>query len=130
MAGTITDPMAAVVAGEEPEMAAKNMEARTVIWARPPVKLPTRELANLTRRSEIPPLDITFPARIKKGIAIMGKELTALNITWGAMDMSTVVKVQIEAKAAIPRAMAMGTPITNKRAKTPNKKRAKLITSQ
>ena len=66
----------------------------------------------------------------KKGIAIMGKELTALNITWGAMDMSTVVKVQIEAKAAIPRAMAMGTPITNKRAKTPNKKRAKLITSQ
>ena len=51
MAGTITDPMAAVVAGEEPEMAAKNMEARTVIWARAACQTSTRELANLTRRS-------------------------------------------------------------------------------
>ena len=98
--------------------------------ARPPVKLPTRELANLTRRSGDPSAGHNISRQDKKGIAIMGKELTALNITWGAMDMSTVVKVQIEAKAAIPRAMAMGTPITNKRAKTPNKKRAKLITSQ
>ncbi len=34
--GIIKDPMAETVAGPEPEMAAKNIQARTVTIARPP----------------------------------------------------------------------------------------------
>ena len=49
------DPMADTVAGPEPEMAAKNMQAITVTMASPPVMAPTRASASTTRRREIPP---------------------------------------------------------------------------
>jgi hypothetical protein len=73
-------PIAAAVAGDDPDIAAKNMEARMETIASPPVMAPTIEYANLTNLLEMPPLVIMFPARIKNGMAITGKELTPLTI--------------------------------------------------
>jgi hypothetical protein len=69
--GIMIDPMAATVAGAEPEMAPKNAQARKETTARPPGSQPTRERARLTSRLETPPVSIRLPARIKKGTAII-----------------------------------------------------------
>jgi hypothetical protein len=71
------EPMADTVAGPDPEIAAKNIHARVVTIASPPVRKPTRLLAKFNRRLETPPYLIRFPARIKKGMAIKGKESRA-----------------------------------------------------
>tara|TARA_E500000318_G_scaffold95458_1_gene95260 strand:- start:847 stop:1092 length:246 start_codon:yes stop_codon:yes gene_type:complete len=76
MAGIRIEPIAAVVAAPDPEMAAKNSEVTMATIAKPPVILPTRVLEKSTRRRDIPPLCIKEPARMKKGIAINGKEFT------------------------------------------------------
>lgn len=60
-------PIAITVAGDEPEMAAKNMHAITEAMASPPVNFPTKSFITLTSLSEIAPSDMIFPARIKKG---------------------------------------------------------------
>ena len=73
IAGIMKDPMADTVAGPEPEMAAKNMQANTVTMARPPAMKPTRLSARFTRRLEMPPLHMSAPARMKKGMARKGK---------------------------------------------------------
>ena len=70
----MVDPMAAVVAAEEPEIAAKNMPATATACARPPVKEPTIACATLTRREVTPPADMKAPASIKKGTAMKEKE--------------------------------------------------------
>lgn len=63
--------MAAVVATEEPEMAAKNVQATMETSEIPPEIHPTSESANATSRLESPPLDIISPARMNAGIASM-----------------------------------------------------------
>ena len=73
-------PMAAVVAGQEPEMAAKIMEARMAAMDKPPLIPPTSRLAKFTNRLEMPPVAMTLPARMKKGIAIREKEFTEVNM--------------------------------------------------
>ena len=69
IAGTIIDPIAATVAGEDPEMAAKNIHERTVTIPNPPSTLPITLIAKLTMRLDIPPDSIRKPARINSGIA-------------------------------------------------------------
>ena len=91
MAGIIMPPMAATVAGPEPEMAAKNIQVKTLAMARPPVKEPTRVLAKLIRRREMPPVSIREPAIMNKGIASRGKESQAVNILCGMMDMGIML---------------------------------------
>ncbi len=63
MAGIITEPTAAESAAAEPEMPAKNMLATTDTMASPPVTHPTRTLAKLISRREMPPLSIKAPAK-------------------------------------------------------------------
>ncbi|MPM20688.1 hypothetical protein SDC9_67124 [bioreactor metagenome] len=59
------------VAGAEPERAAKKAQARTNATAMPPRTRPTRMLANLTIRREIPPFVIRLPASTKNAMAMM-----------------------------------------------------------
>ena len=60
---TMVEPMAAVVAAEEPEMAAKNMPETATAWASPPVNEPTMAWAKLTRRLVTPPADMKVPGK-------------------------------------------------------------------
>jgi len=78
-------PRAAVVAAEEPEMAAKNIPATDTVWARPPVNAPTSAWEKLTRREVTPPADMKAPASMKKGTAMNEKESMPENIIWETM---------------------------------------------
>ena len=80
MPGTITAPMADVVAGAEPEIAPKNMEETVATWARPPGRRPTIVDAISVRRFETPPRAITLPAKTKNGIARSVKESMARKV--------------------------------------------------
>ena len=70
--------MAETVAGAEPEIAAKNALASVVIKASPPAIVPTRLSAKSTKRREMPPEPIRFPANIKKGMASKGNDSNAV----------------------------------------------------
>ncbi len=76
MAGTISMPTAAVVAGPEPEMAPKNTQASTVAMPSPPVTGPASASAMSTSRREMPAASISAPASTKAGSAMSGKEPT------------------------------------------------------
>ena len=80
MVGTIIVPMAATVAGAEPEIAPKNIHATTVTIANPPVKCPTIVSKKFTNRLDKPPPSIKAPPSTKNGIAINGKESQEVNI--------------------------------------------------
>ena len=72
-------PMAMTVAGEEPDMAAKKIQAITEAMARPPLNLPTKSFMTFTRRSDMAPSAMMFPARIKKGTPSKTKLSSPLN---------------------------------------------------
>lgn len=113
------EPIAAVVAGPEPEIAAKNIEARIATIDSPPVMPPTQASANLTRRCEIPPPFMSEPARTKKGIASSGAESTAENIRCA----STIVGVsfaQIIVSAERPIETAIGAVSSRQMKSVPN----------
>ena len=74
--GTIPPPTAAVVAGPEPELAEKNMDARMVTMPSPPRMPPIMASATSTSLRESPPRSMTIPARKNMGTAMRGKELT------------------------------------------------------
>src|SRR5699024_12729321 len=61
IAGINIPPIAATVAGPEPEIAAKNMLVRIAAIANPPVYLPTNTLATSNNRDEIPHFTIISP---------------------------------------------------------------------
>ena len=66
--------MEEVSATAEPEMPPKNMDARIFTWARPPRIQPTKALASVMSRREMPPCPMISPARMKKGIASKEKD--------------------------------------------------------
>ena len=68
--GTVIPPIAATVAGLDPEMAPKKADATTAILASFPGCLLTKVAIKSIKRFDIPPFSIIFPARIKKGTAI------------------------------------------------------------
>jgi hypothetical protein len=59
------------------------MQLMTAVRASPPGKRPTAAFAASVSRREIPPCVIRLAARIKNGIAINVKELSALNSVSG-----------------------------------------------
>ena len=73
-------PMAATVAGPEPEIAAKNIHVSTAAMASPPGSQPSIALQKFIRRLEIPPVSIRLPATMKSGTARSVKESVAVNI--------------------------------------------------
>jgi hypothetical protein len=80
MLGIIIPPMAATVAGFEPDIAPKNADEIVVIIARLAGSLPNTTWANLIRRFEIPPFSIISPDKMKKGMAMNGKLSIEVNI--------------------------------------------------
>src|SRR5690606_17693370 len=87
ISGIKADPTAAHVAEDEPEMAAKNMEATVATIAKPPFIHPTNVPANSTRRFEMPPAVIIEPASIKNGTANKEKESLEVNNLCAIKDM-------------------------------------------
>ena len=61
--------MATTVAGDEPDSAAKSMQAKTPEIARPPRIWPTQAMENRMIRRATPPVDMKLEARMKNGIA-------------------------------------------------------------
>ena len=104
-------PMAATVAGPEPEIAAKSMQVRTATMARPPVKWPIRELQKLMSRREMPPPSIRLPATMNRGMAIRGKESTEVNIRWAMTSMGMVSLAARAMKQEDARTTQMGKPM-------------------
>ncbi|MPN25185.1 hypothetical protein SDC9_172592 [bioreactor metagenome] len=102
------EPIAETVAGPEPEIAAKNMQASTVTIARPPVMKPTRLSARLTRRREMPPLHISAPARMKKGIASSGKESSPVTDFCASISIGISEVSHIASPVASPRVIPIG----------------------
>src|ERR687890_1965314 len=90
MGGSITRPMAATSALEEPEIPAKNILTTVTTWARPPRMWPTNAWAKLTSRSVTFEDAMISPSSMKKGTASKGTTLMPLNIsaTTVAMLMS------------------------------------------
>ncbi len=70
-------PTAAVVAGPEPEIAPKNMQANTAAAPRPPAAGPASSSAIWIRRRAMPASPIRAPARMNDGSAMSGNELMA-----------------------------------------------------
>src|SRR3990172_2634849 len=69
MAGIRMVPSAAVSAGPEPEMPAKNTQQTMATNASPPWTGPIRRLARRMRSSEIPARSSMSPAMMKNGMA-------------------------------------------------------------
>ena len=80
ISGTMIPPIAAVVAGHDPEIAAKIIEEPTETIASPPVKRLKKRFTKSTSFFDNPPAVIRFPARMKNGIAIRGNELIPPNM--------------------------------------------------
>ena len=62
-------PIATTVAGEDPDKAANNMQAKTPAIAKPPGKCPTQAIENRMMRCATPPVVMKEDARIKNGMA-------------------------------------------------------------
>jgi len=78
-------PMAAAVAGLDPEIAAKMAQAAIVTTARPPGRCPTQVRRQAMRYLEMPPWDMTTPANTNEGIASSGGDKSAANMRWAIM---------------------------------------------
>lgn len=110
-------PMAITVAGEEPEIAAKNMQAITEATARPPVNLPTKSFMIFTSLSEIAPSAMILPARIKKGTPSRTKLSRPLKSCW-IKDVSGMWAIKKRYTAVVAaRTSAIGMLITRRRKK-------------
>jgi hypothetical protein len=106
----MTPPMAAVVAGADPERAPKKVDATVATRARPPLILPKKAPARLSSLRDTPPSLMMFPARMKKGTAMRAKELPALNMFCTRTLMSAAPVMSTETMHESPSATMMGTP--------------------
>lgn len=73
MRGIMIDPMAAVAAEDEPEIAPKSAQVTMVTAPSPPLSLLTSAFTKLSRRSDIPPSAMMVPAITKSGSASRAK---------------------------------------------------------
>ena len=129
MAGTMIVPIAATVAGPEPEIAPKNAQHIEVTIANPPVKWPMQASAKSTSRFVIPPLDINAPPAIKNGIAISGKESQAVNIFWHRKEIGCVPYRRKYMMIDIPIETPIGTVKNSKMKNVINQTRGPIYTS-
>lgn len=82
ISGTIIAPMAAASATPEPDIPPIIIPVIATTMASPPRIGPTKQRQKSMIRFVIPPWLIKAPASINNGIAISGKESTAVNILW------------------------------------------------
>jgi hypothetical protein len=112
----MVDPRAAVVAAEDPEMAAKKHPETETVCASPPLNDPTSDCENDTSRAVTPPADMKAPASIKNGTAINEKEsmpeyMICVTITRG---ISIKKKRITETERQSPKATGTPTAVSNK----------------
>ena len=111
MAGMVSAPMAATVAGPEPLRAPKNMQVTMAIKPMPPYRPPTISSASLSSRCERPPAPMNTPAAMKNGMAMMGKLSMEVKEICAMYSMGSVSALMMVASVERPRQMAMGTPM-------------------
>ena len=80
------------------------MQVMTVTIARPPVRWPTRESKNSPSRLDRPPPSIRAPDRMKKGMAIRGKESTPVMAFWVMSARGILVKKTRVTRVEMPMA--------------------------
>ena len=109
MAGMTTWPMAAAPATADPEISPKNMDATIVTMARPPRMNPTRALARLMSRVEIPVVVISPPARMNSGMASRGNLDAPPKIISGIAASGAVPWISTTTMVAMASTNPMGT---------------------
>ena len=116
MAGIITAPMAAVVAGAEPLTAANTSAATMTTQPMPPGRWRTKTSATRTRRCDRPPALINSPASMKKGIASRLKLCVPATMVCGS-SIGSMPVVTMTASTHSAMAKAKGTPMRTRPAK-------------
>src|SRR5690625_7824548 len=113
-------PIAAVVADDEPDIVASDLDVNIATAPKPPRIQPTNALAKSINLLEIPPVVITVPARIKNGIANNVKESIPSKVFCAKVTkgISLISNVTNEEK---PKTIAIVTPIRKKMNKKKNK---------
>lgn len=103
-------PIAATVAGAEPESAPKNAQANTATIAMPPGIQPTNLSKNLISLLLIPPLDISAPASTNNGIASSENDPLEANIACATAFKSFVLYMAKDSKEEPIKAVIIGVP--------------------
>ncbi len=124
--GIMMDPIATTVAGEDPEMAAKNMQATTVAMASPPGIQPTAALAKSTSRWDTPPVVRKCAERMKKGIARSVVCSMVSNSFWAMIIGESSVASKVNSRLDSPRLIAIGTPMSNRNSSPRNRNSASI----
>ena len=106
----MVEPIAAVVAAEEPEIAAKNIPETATTWASPPESEPTMDWEKFTSLLVTPPADMNAPASMKKGTARNEKESMPVYMTWAIMTWGMSMKKKMITDTDRQSDMATGTP--------------------
>ncbi len=107
-----------MVATEEPDIAAKKVQATIETKEIPPEIHPTKESAKDTSRLDSPPFDIMSPARKKAGSANMEKLSQPVKIFCVIIARDKVGSKKIAAIQAPPNAQVIGRPISIRTIKT------------
>src|SRR5699024_4650817 len=120
ISGIRIEPIAAVVADDDPDIEAKKPDVSIVTAPNPPLNHTTKAFAKFIKRFEMPPVVIIFPDNMKKGIAIIVKESRFSNI------LSTIVNngkslISNIIKDEKPKDTAIGAPTKNNNASDINK---------
>jgi hypothetical protein len=121
MAPNIIEPIAATVAGELPETAAKIILANMAAIGRPPGRCPTNVLAKSTILLALLPLLSRFPAKINIGIAIRAYLSSLLNTALArSIKLSGPSKKYEVRNVDAPKATPTGTLKNRSRKNIPN----------
>ena len=113
--------MEAVVAMDDPEIAAKKAQAAMATIETPPAIQPTSASAKSMRRFERPPLLITSPASMKAGTASSENESAPANMRWPMMTKLRSGLTAMEATQESASDQMIGTPRTRATSSTPNR---------
>ena len=93
IAGSMIEPIAITVAGDDPDTAANSAQAITPASPSPPYQCPTIEVAKLIMRRATPPWVRKLPARMKNGIAMISKLSIPVNSFSATDSVGTFVIV-------------------------------------
>jgi hypothetical protein len=83
---------------------------------------PTRLLANLVSRADMPPVSINPPARMNRGAANKGNESSPAKIRCGTITMGKVPVETTVKSEEIPSANPIGTPTAKRTMKLMDKR--------
>jgi hypothetical protein len=112
-------PIAADVATAEPDIEPNNIADTMWTKANPPGNIPTSDLAKAISRLAIPPLFISCPERMKKGMAKRAKLSRPVAMRWATVvnaGTALILKSMVVI-VAIPMLKEIGTPMQRRKKK-------------